>query len=84
MKLDCSPIVNAAVVGGPEPILGQASVFLGGYLFFNHLGVGNRAVYQAPGERHTPPRFALWGLKQQKLWEQSVYIWGVLALPSGV
>lgn len=84
MKLDGSPIVYPAVAGSPEPVLGQASVLLGGYLPFNPLGVGNRAVYHAPGERHTPPRFVLWGLKQQKLWEQGVCIWGVLPQPSGV
>lgn len=39
MKLDCSPIVYPAVAGSPESILGQASVQLKGYLFFNHLGL---------------------------------------------
>lgn len=36
MKLDCSPSASPAVPGSPKPTLGQASVLLRGYLFFNH------------------------------------------------
>lgn len=39
MKLDCSPIVYPAVAGSPESVLGQESVLLKGYLFFNRLGL---------------------------------------------
>lgn len=62
MELDCSPIVYPAVAGSLKPILEQASVLLKGNLFSNGWGTGSRAVYRAPGERHPPPRSALWGL----------------------